>query len=330
MNGMQTRQFGASGRQVSEIGLGCWQLGAEWGDLDDARAEAVLTEAERTGISFVDTADVYGRGRSEERIGRYLRGAGKDWAPFIASKVGRFPEPGWPANFEPATIRRHVEASLARLGVAQLDLVQLHCVPSVELEKMCDVLRALRDEGLIAAFGASVESSEDARRCLDIEGLASLQVIFNVLRQHPRDAFFDEAARRGVAIIVRLPLASGLLSGRYDSTTTFAADDHRNFNVDGAAFHVGETFGGFGLAKGCELVDEVQSLAATELPLACFAQRWILDHPAVSTVITGATRAEQVAQNASCSRLPKLDTRIHEELAAFYERECHPLIRGEL
>ena len=330
MRGIKTRRFGASSREVSEIGLGCWQLGAEWGSIDDERADLVLTSARDAGISFLDTADVYGSGRSEERIGRYLKGPGSGWRPFIATKLGRFPQPGWPENFEPAVIRKHVEASLARLGVEQLDLVQLHCVPADRIEGMSGVLRDLQTEGLIAAFGASVESSEEAALCLQIEGLASLQVIFNVLRQHPRDAFFEEAVRRNVAVIVRLPLASGLLSGRFDSTTAFASDDHRSFNVDGAAFHVGETFAGFGLDVGCELVEELRSFVPTQTPLACLAQRWILDHPAVTTVITGATRPGQVTQNASASGLSALDAELHDRIARFYRERCVPQLRGKV
>lgn len=325
---MQTRLFAAAARQVSEIGLGCWQLGAEWGEVSDAAAEAVLQAAVAAGIDFFDTADVYGKGRSEQRLGDFLRRTGT--RPFVATKVGRFPDPGMPANFAFETMRRQVLASRQRLGVDQLDLVQLHCMPPAELVRgqLFDHLRRLRDDGVLRQWGASVESIAEAEICLGQRDCASLQIIFNVLRQTPAEALLDRAAERGVAIIVRLPLASGLLSGRMRADTRFAADDHRSFNRDGAAFHVGETFAGlpFDLALG--LVEQLRAMLPAELPMATAALRWILDHPAVTTVIPGATRAEQVHANVAASAAAPLGPALHRQLQAFWRQQVRPHVRG--
>jgi aryl-alcohol dehydrogenase-like predicted oxidoreductase len=321
--------FPALGRSVGEVGLGCWQLGrGDWPALEDAQARAVIEAALEAGVDFFDTADVYGRGESEERLGRFLRELRAEVA--IATKVGRYPEPGWPRNFEPAVLRAHVEASLRRLGRERVELVQLHCVPPEVLARgeVFATLIALRDEGKIAAFGASVESSAEARFCLSVQGLASLQVIFNVLRQTPREAFFDLAARRGVAILARLPLASGLLTGRFDRSTRFPEGDHRSFNRDGAAFHVGETFAGYGLERGVELVAELRELLPKGTSLAQLALRWILDHPAVTCVIPGASRPEQVRENCGPSGSEPLPDELHRRLAALWIERARPQVRG--
>ncbi len=325
---MHTCTFPALDREVSAIGLGTWQLGAEWGAVSDQRAGDILRAAWDAGIDFFDTADVYGRGRSERRIGRFLRETGA--RPTVVTKLGRFPDPGWPHNFRSATVRRHVEASLGRLGVDVLDLVQLHCVPLAELEsgRMFDALRAVRDAGLIRAWGASVESPREAELCLRQPDCASLQVIYNLFWQEPAARFFDRARAQGTALIVRLPLASGLLSGRFDRNTTFAADDHRHFNRDGAAFHVGETFSGLPFETGLELVAELRELAPAGVSLADFAQRFVLDHLAVTTVITGATRVAQVRANAAVASMPELPRALHHRLEAFARERVHPHVRG--
>lgn len=327
---MRARNFPALERKVAEVGLGCWQLGAgDWPELSDEAARAVLTAALEAGVDFFDTADVYGAGQSEERLGALLAELGSD--AVVATKVGRFPRPGWPENFTPQVLREHVEASLARLRRDTLDLVQLHCVPHAILqrEETWEVLRALRSEGKIRAFGASVESSAEARTCLAVEGCASLQLIFNVLRQTPAESLLDEAARRGVAILARLPLASGLLSGRFDASTRFPADDHRSFNRDGAAFHVGETFAGFGFEAGLALVDGLRPLLDGPAGLARRSIRWILDHPAVTVVIPGASRPAQVLENVAAGGDPPLSAEEHGRLRAFYEAEVRPRLRGE-
>ena len=325
---MQTRPFPASSRSVSEIGLGCWQLGgSDWGAVDETDCLAILSRAADAGINFFDTADVYGAGRSESLVGRFLRESGRDI--FVATKLGRTGEL-YPDHYTEVGLRAATEASLRRLGVESLDLTQLHCVPP-EVLRRGDVfawLRALQAEGKIRRFGASVESVEEGMLCLEQPGIASLQVIFNVFRQKPAESLFERARELGVAIIVRLPLASGVLAGKFTRDTTFAAADHRNYNRDGQAFNVGETFAGLPFAKAVELADALKGFLPDGMNLAQMAQRWILDHPAVTTVITGASRPEQVEANAGVSVLPPLGEALHARLAAFYRDEVRAHIRG--
>lgn len=328
---MKQKPFGRGGPLVSDVGLGGWQLGGDcWGDMDDARADAILGRALDHGITFIDTADVYGAGRSEERIGRFLgpRKEGREQV-FVATKVGRAGL--YPDKYGYDDLRRCTEASLERLRVSSLDLTQLHCIPPSVLSRgeVFDHLRRLRDEGLIRRFGASVESVDEARQCLRQEGLASLQIIFNLFRQKPIDELFAEAKEKGVAIIVRLALASGLLAGTMRRDTSFAENDHRRFNADGQLFNVGETFAGLGLAKGVELADRLKPLVPTGMTLPQMALRWVLDHDAVTVVIPGASRPEQVDANAAVSSLPPLDGPLHARLRSFYRDEgIETFIRG--
>ncbi len=326
---MNLRPFGNDAR-VSEIGLGCWQLGgSDWGDLPEADALAVLRAAADTGVTFLDTADVYGLGRSEELVGKFLKDAGRDRF-FVATKLGRFPQPGWPANFTPAAIRAHTEASLRRLGIDAIDLTQLHCVPPEVLTRgeVWDTLRALVKEGKIRRFGASVESVAEADECLKHAGCASLQLIVNVLRQTPTFDLFDRCRRAGVAVIVRLPLASGLLAGKYTTATTFPPQDHRTYNRDGAAFNVGETFAGLPFETGVELVERLRPLVPPGYTLAQMAVRWCLDHPAVTTVIPGARTAEQAKANAAAAALPPLPAALHDRIRDFFRTDVRPHVRG--
>ena len=282
---MHTRTL--SGAAISEIGLGTWQLGADWGDIPDAAAAEILTAADDAGVTFIDTADVYGAGRSEARIGAHY--ARRSERPVIATKLGRLH--GYPNGYTLPLLRRCCEDSARRLGVESLDLTQLHCVPTAVLTDgaVFDMLRQLQSEGLIQRFGASVESTEEARICLAQPGLSSLQIIFNVFRQRPIADIFDRAREQGVALIVRLPLASGLLAGGITADTTFPASDHRSYNRDGAAFHVGETFNGLPLDIGAALVDGLRPMLPEEMTMAQLALRFILDHDAVTTVIPGAS-----------------------------------------
>jgi len=318
---MRTRAIGSAGPEVSEVGLGAWQLGSDcWGDVSDGQAERILRRAVEGGVTFIDTADVYGGGRSEERIGRFLKGRSEDI--FVATKLGR----GgglYPDNYTYDAIRKCTEGSLQRLEVDALDLTQLHCIPAQVMRdgEVFEHLRRLRREGKIRRFGASVESMDEALLCLEQDGLASLQIIFNIFRQKPIDVLFEKAKAAGVAIIVRLPLASGLLTGKFAKDTTFAENDHRRFNEDGASFNVGETFAGLGLAKGVDLADKLKPLAPANMTMAQMAIRWVLDFDAVSVVIPGASRAEQVDANATASDLAPLGEKLHKELRAFYERE---------
>lgn len=327
---MKTRSF-AGIRDVSEVGLGTWQLGGtEWGDVPDGVALEILHRAADCGVTFIDTADIYGQGRSESLIGQFLKSRTDADRFFIATKLGRGKTPGWPANFQPFAIRQHVEDSLRRLGVETIDLIQTHCIPPevTRENSFWEPFRKLQREGKIRAFGASVESASEAVDCLKIEGLASLQIIFNIFRQRPIEAFFDTAKRQQVALIVRLPLASGLLSGRMRRDTRFAPTDHRSFNRDGQAFNVGETFAGVPFEKGIDLVDELRPLVPAGVSMANWALRWCLDFDAVTTVIPGATCADQVISNARASELPPLSPETHQRLKQFYTDKVHPLIRG--
>ncbi len=324
---MKTRLFNKTGVQISEIGLGCWQLGgSDWGNVDEKSAFDILSAAADAGVNFFDTADVYGGGRSEKLIGEFLKTSGAKI--FTATKLGRMGL--YPDKYTRDSLLAATDSSLKNLGVDSLDLTQLHCVPTEELRKG-DVFQWLREqqqEGKIKHFGASVETMEQAAICLEHEGLSSLQIIFNLFRQNPADELFAKALAKKVAIIVRLPLASGLLSGKMTKETRFPENDHRNYNRDGKFFHVGETFGGIPYEKGVELADALKPLVPAGMTMAQMAQRWILDHEAVSVVITGASRIAQVAANASASALPPLDANLRATLRDFYEREVKQHIRG--
>jgi aryl-alcohol dehydrogenase-like predicted oxidoreductase len=317
--------------QISELGLGCWQLGGLcWGDLDEERAFEIMQASVGQGVTFFDTADVYGEGRSETLIGRFLKKCSHDI--FVATKLGRFAQPGWPYNFSRETMTRHTEASLSRLGVEALDLTQLHCIPTRVMKRgeVFDTLRGLKAAGKIKAFGASVESMEEAMICLEQEGLASLQVIFNIFRQKPMRSLFAKAQDKGVAIIARVPLASGLLTGKLTTDSDFAENDHRRFNQDGECFSVGETFAGLPYAKGLALADQVKALVPEGLSMVQMALRWILDHDAVTVVIPGASKAEQARANTTASELPPLAPELHAQLSSLYETKVATHIRGPI
>ena len=326
---MKTRTFDSDGVHVSEVGLGCWQLGgSDWGDVSEEEALAILETAAGSGVSFFDTADVYGSGRSEELIGRFLKQ--KPAPVFVATKLGRAGDPGGMANYTRNAVRAHTEASLRRLGVETLDLTQLHCIPQSVLKdgEVFEWLRELRQEGKIKRFGASVESMEEAKICLGQSGLASLQIIFNIFRQKPIAEIFDQAERQDVALIVRLPLASGLLSGKYRKDTQFAPQDHRTYNRDGQAFNVGETFAGLPFGQGVELADALKPLVPEGMTMAQMAQRWCLDFPAVTAIIPGAKNPAMARANAAVSDLPPLPADLHEKLSRFYREQVADSIRG--
>jgi aryl-alcohol dehydrogenase-like predicted oxidoreductase len=327
---MKTRLFNGTKRQVSEAGLGCWQLGgSDWGDLDDEAAFAILTAAVEAGVTFFDTADVYGDGRSESLIGQFLRQRGPAADIFVATKLGRTGSL-YPDQYTEAGVRTATEASLRRLGVEALDLTQLHCVPAEVLRRreIFEWLRKLQTEGKIKHFGASVETMDEALLCLDEEGVSSLQVIFNLFRQKPAEIVLPRARKQGVAIIVRLPLASGLLSGKLTREAHFAANDHRHYNRDGEKFNVGETFAGLPYEKGVVLAEALRASVPSGQTMAQWSQRWILDHEAVTVIIPGASRAQQATDNAAASGLPPLSTEAHRELRRFYEDEVAAHIRG--
>ena len=325
---MNARTFGKTGVKVSEMSLGCWQLGGtDWGNVEDQTALDILSAAVDAGVNFFDTADVYGNGRSETLIGRFLKE--RRAKIFVATKLGRTASL-YPDKYTEANVRAATEASLNRLGVETLDLTQLHCIPPAELKRgdVFESLRKLQREGKIRHFGASVESMDEALVCLEQPGLTSLQIIFNIFRQKPIHTLFAQAKEKGVALIVRLPLASGLLSGKLTKQSSFPQNDHRNYNRDGKFFNVGETFAGLPYEKGVELADALKPLVPAGLTLAQMAQRWILDYDAVTVVIPGASRVDQAKANAAVSDLPPLNAKLHETLKHFYDREVARHIRG--
>jgi len=313
---------------VSEVGLGCWQFGGDFGPLQPATAQAILETATEQGVTFLDTADVYGAGRSEEAIGHFLKTHAHRGLT-VATKVGRNSEL-YPNGYTREGVRNSIEGSLQRLGTDAIDLIQLHCVPT-EVLRQGDVfewLREFKGSGLIKHFGASVESVEEGLLCLQQEGLLSLQIIFNIFRQKPATELLPRAQERGVGIIVRLPLASGLLSGKFTTTTTFDDTDHRNYNRDGQCFNVGETFAGLPFDKGVELADAMKSFVPPGLTMVQMAMRWILDHDAVSVVIPGASSPSQAKGNAAVSDLAPLPRSLHEQLSEFYRTKVRTHIRG--
>ena len=322
---MKMRRLGRTGYEVSEIGLGCWQLGGDFGPVGDDTANAILDAANASGVNFWDTADVYGGGLSERRIGAHAKAAGV----VVATKLGRggglFPD-----NYSKDGMRASLQGSADRLGMAALDLAQLHCVPTEVLRNgaIFGWMDELKAEGLVRHWGASVETIEEGLICLEQPGCATLQIIFNLLRQDAATELLPKAAERGVGIIVRLPLASGLLSGKFDKATRFEASDHRNYNADGQAFSVGETFSGIPFERGVELVAELKGLAPEAMSMSQFALRWILDHPQVSTIIAGVSKPEQLADNVAASEQKSLFPALMGRLGEWYVQEVKPAIRG--
>ncbi|MCL5130297.1 MULTISPECIES: aldo/keto reductase [unclassified Algibacter] len=326
---MQKRQLGLHGFEVSEVGLGCWQLGADWGqDLSKDTSFNILNEAVKNGITFFDTADVYGDGKSETLIGEFLKTTEKPIR--VATKFGRGGN-AYPDKYTKAVLRESVEASIKRLRVDSLDLLQLHCIPIQYLKDgdIFDWLRELKSEGLIKHFGASVETVEEGLICLEQPGLLSLQVIFNIFRQKLITDLLPQAKAKGVGVIVRLPLASGLLSGKFTKDTTFPENDHRNYNKNGDAFNVGETFAGLPFQKGIEIVEIIKTdILPSSLTMVQLALRWLLDHEAVSSIIPGASSPKHVVSNAGASDLEVLSPEVHEALTDLYKTEIHNQIRG--
>jgi aryl-alcohol dehydrogenase-like predicted oxidoreductase len=323
---MEQRTFGRIGRDAGVVGLGAWQLGADWGAVSEADALAVLHAAADAGVSFIDTADVYGDGRSEMLVGRFLRErAGEDF--FVATKMGRR-VPQVPEAYHIDVFRQWNDRSRANLGVDTLDLVQLHCPPTpvYSTDEVFDALDQLVAEKRIAAYGVSVETCQEALTAIARPGVASVQIILNAFRHRPLEKVVPAAAAAGIGIIARVPLASGMLSGRYDSTTTFGADDHRTFNRHGEAFDVGETFSGVDYETGLEAVRRLVPLVPAGATMAQFALRWIVDQPGVSVVIPGARSAEQARANAGAADLAPLGPEVHAEVAHVYDDLIRPLV----
>jgi aryl-alcohol dehydrogenase-like predicted oxidoreductase len=319
---MEQRPLGRTGADVSVVGLGTWQLGADWGDVDDDTALDVLDAALDAGVTLLDTADVYGDGRSEERIRKAL--APRSDRPFVATKAGRRADPFEASQYTRENLRAWVDRSRRNLGVETLDLVQLHCPPPAVYsdQHVFDALEDLVDTEAIAAYGVSVETVAEGLTALEYPGVQSIQVILNVFRRKPLEELLPAAAQHGVGILARVPLASGLLTGKYDESTTFPADDHRTFNRHGEAFDVGETFSGVPFEVGVDAAREVAAIAGGttgRVPTAAFALRWVIDQPGVTTVIPGARTVEQVRGNVAAAELPPLTDSQLSDLERLYD-----------
>lgn len=324
---MQTIPFGRSGHPVTRIGFGAWAIGGTWGDVPLDEAKAALHAALDAGMRFIDTADVYGDGRSERIIREVLaeRGGAR---PFVATKAGRRLSPHVAAGYTGANIEAFIDRSLTNLGVERLDLVQLHCPPTAVYSDatMFDGLDAIKAKGKIADYGVSVETVEEARQAIRWPGVVSVQIIYNLFRQRPAEVFFREAAAARVAVIARVPLASGLLTGKMSRDTAFAADDHRSFNRDGAAFDKGETFSGVPYDLALEAVEALRPLVPEGIPMAAFALRWILMEQAVTVVIPGAKNPAQARANAAAADLAPLPADTLQAAREVYDRLIRPQV----
>jgi len=323
---VQYRRLGKTGRDVSAIGFGAWAIGADWGNVDDAESLRALHAAADAGVTLIDTADVYGDGHSEKVIARFLRERSGEHF-FVATKMGRS-VPQIPENYNPKAFRAWVDASRDRLGVDKLDLIQLHCPPtpvfySPETFAALDELVA---DGSIANYGVSVEKVEEGLKAIEYPSVASVQIIFNMLRQRPADHFLAEAKRRDVGVLARVPMASGLLTGKMSKQTVFDASDHRLFNRHGESFDVGETFAGVDYDAGLAFVGELRSLVPGGATMAQMALRWILMFDGVTAAIPGAKSPEQAKANAAAADLAALPPATIERIRVMYEERIKPLV----
>jgi aryl-alcohol dehydrogenase-like predicted oxidoreductase len=309
------------------VSLGTWQVGGGWGAaFDNARAESLINAAIDRGVTFIDTADVYDDGLSEAAVGRVVRSRSEEVA--VATKCGRQISPHVNEGYTPEVLRRYVEDSLKNTGLDRLDLIQLHCPPTdvYYRSEIFELFDRLKDEGKIGSLGVSVEKVEEAMKAILYPNVKTVQIIFNMFRMRPREQFFQEALARGVGIIVRVPLASGLLSGKFTRTTTFESGDHRNFNRNGEAFDKGETFSGVPYEIGLDAVDRLRTILPDGVSPAQAALRWVLDHPAVSTVIPGASRIEQIESNVAASDLAPLGPTVHRGIEEVYREMIAPYV----
>lgn len=322
---MKQHSFGHLPHTVTNIGFGAWQIGGAWGDVSEADGRDALNAALDAGMTFIDTADVYGDGRSEKIIADVLEGRGGE-RPMVATKAGRRLSPHVADGYTKANIESFIDRSLANLRVDCLDLVQLHCPPTDVLYRpeVFEGLAELQKAGKIMGYGVSVEKVEEALKAIEYPGVVSIQIIYNIFRQRPDHLFFQEARRKNIAVIARVPLASGLLSGKITRETKFASDDHRNFNRHGEAFDVGETFAGVPFEVGLQAVEEVRKLVPAGVSMAAFALRWILMNDAVTVVIPGARNAEQASANAAAANLAPPSHELMEATREIYERLIAP------
>ena len=321
---METRELGRTRTPVGTVGFGAWQIGSAWGEVSESDAMAALHAAVADGVTFVDTADVYGDGRSERLVGRLL----KEYPHLtVATKMGRR-LPQEPENYNPDNFRAWNDESRANLGVDTIDLVQLHCPPPevIAADAVFDDLDDMVDEGLMKAYGVSVETCDEALAAIARPNVATVQIILNAFRHKPLERVLPAAREAGVGIIARVPLASGLLSGRYTADTAFGDDDHRTFNRQGEAFDKGETFSGVDFATGLAAVERLRPLVPEGATMAQFALRWILDQEGVSVVIPGARNADQAHGNAAAAQLPPLDAATLARVTEVYDELIRPQV----
>jgi aryl-alcohol dehydrogenase-like predicted oxidoreductase len=319
-------RLGKTGRDVSAIGFGAWAIGADWGNVDDTDSMRALHAAADAGVTLIDTADVYGDGRSEKVIGRFLRErSGEKF--FVATKMGRR-VPVEMKNYTPEAFRAWTERSRDNLGVERLDLVQLHCLhPSIYYSpEHFEALDELVKTGVIANYGVSVERVEEALKAIEFPGVATVQIIFNIVRQRPAERFLAEASRRDVGVLARVPLASGLLTGKMSKATTFDPSDHRQYNRHGESFDVGETFSGVDYETGLAFVEELRSLVPDGATMAQMALRWILMFDGVTAAIPGAKTTEQARANAAAASLAAIPSPTMERIERMYAERIKPLV----
>jgi aryl-alcohol dehydrogenase-like predicted oxidoreductase len=323
---MNYRELGRTGWKVSEISFGAWAIGGSWGDVSDKDSLAALHAALDGGVNFFDTADVYGDGRSERLMAKLKKERKEKF--YIATKAGRRLPEQTPEGYSRKNLAAWIERSLKNLETDAIDLLQLHCPPT-EVYYMPEVFGILDDlvkAGKLRHYGVSVEKIEEALKAIEFPNVQSVQIIFNIFRQRPAELFFHEARKKKVGILARVPLASGMLSGKITRESKFAKDDHRNFNRHGEEFDRGETFSGVDFETGLRAVEELKLLAPKNVALAQLALRWILEFPAVTCAIPGAKRPAQVAENITASGLPPLSAATMGKIRAIYEKEIRPLV----
>jgi aryl-alcohol dehydrogenase-like predicted oxidoreductase len=326
---MQYRKLGKTGFEVSEVSLGTWQVGGKWGSgFDDNLAERILNEAIDEGINFIDTADVYEEGKSEAAVGRVVRSRRE--RVYVATKCGRKISPHTSEGYTPEALRGFVEESLRNLDLETIDLIQLHCPPTPVYYRpeIFELFDDLKREGKIRHLGVSIEKVEEGLKAIEYPNVSTVQLIFNVLRQRPAELLFDRAREKDAGLIVRVPLASGLLSGKFTRESSFAPGDHRNFNRDGSAFDRGETFAGMDFETGLQVAEELKKVFAAggEGTMAQQSIRWILDHPQISCVIPGASRPEQLHDNVAVSQMSRLPAEVVRGVEKVYEEKVKPIV----
>ena len=306
---MKYRKFGSLDWNVSEIGLGCWQIGADWGEVSEDKAKEVLKSSLENGVNFFDTADVYGMGRSEKFVGEFIKSVSE--RIYVATKAGRQINPHVAEGYyNKELMESYVDQSLSNLNVETIDLLQMHCPPTevYSSDHTFDMLDHLVSKGKIQHYGFSVQTVDEALACIKRPNTKSIQVIFNIFRQKPAEKLFEIAKEKKVAIIVRVPLASGLLTGKFSKDSSFAPDDHRNYNINGDAFDVGETFSGVNFNKALDAVEDLKNILPTKITLSQLSLRWILMHDAVSVVIPGAKNKDHVNLNTSSSNINEISS----------------------